>query len=305
MKDKLSVQIILTYFWEYEYFCEALRSAIAQDYPYFSVIVIDDGTHDDRVSKFIERLNNSRITYIENESNIGIARTFEKGRAISNAEFLVFLGQDDILEKNYLSTLVPLMKANPHVALVQPSVRVIDSVGKEYKPLTDKVKWLLRSIAWVIGEKITIQQGSGSLVKGKSAISLLLVGNFLYFPTLMWRSAYLGEFDVSREITLDYKMILEVLGKDGEILLVANKCAQYRRHDRSASMNPKNMIERLIEEREIHHNFRTHPKILKSNLLKIMNFARITHRLHVAQIALTFLAKFDLPSVIRTLKCFL
>jgi glycosyltransferase involved in cell wall biosynthesis len=303
MKDKVSVQIILAYFWEYEYFCEALKSTMAQDYPYFSVIVIDDGTHDVRINKFIENLNDSRITLIVNDTNVGIARTFEKGRAISTADFLVFLGQDDILEKNYLSSLVPLISANPYVALAQPSVRVIDSLGREYRPLTDKVKWLLSSIAQAFGEKITFQERSGSLIKGQSAISLLLVGNFLYFPTLMWRSEYLGKFDVSREITLDYKMIIDVLGRDGEILLVANKCARYRRHERSASMDPKKMIERLMEERLLHHYFRTNPKIIKSKLLKVLNSARITHRMHVLQIALAFLAKFDLPRAARTLKC--
>ena len=303
MKDKLLVQIILTYFWEYEYFCEALKSAIAQDYPYFSIIVIDDGTHDERIPKFIEKLNDSRIVFIENDTNIGIARTFEKGRSISDADFLVFLGQDDILEKDYLSALVPLIQANPRVALVQPTVRVIDSKGGEFKPLTDKIKWLLTYIAWITGEKTTIQEGNGSLIKGESAISLLLVGNFLYFPTLMWRSAYLEEFDVSREITLDYKMIVDVLGKGGEILLIADKCAKYRRHERSASMNPNGMIQRLMEERKLHHYFRKNPMISKSNLLKIMNFARITHRLHVIQIALIFLVKLDLPNVFRTLKC--
>jgi glycosyltransferase involved in cell wall biosynthesis len=303
MSDLGSVQVIIPYYKEFEYFCQALSSVSSQDYQDFSILVIDDGTKDIRVTNFINSLHDNRITLIQSDHNIGLAANFEFARQSASAEYLVFLGQDDLLEPNYISTVLPWISSNTNVAIAQPGVNVINSVGKRYRPASDAVKKILFEIAWLFGQKKLLGGVEGSILSGRRALALLLVGDFLYFPTLMWKASSMVEFDVSREITLDYQMLIDVFGNSNELLLIKKISASYRRHARSASMNPEKKIDRLVEERDLHLSFSKHPIILNSKSLWLINYIRITHRLHALQTAASAFSHFDWRTMIRALRC--
>jgi GT2 family glycosyltransferase len=80
-----SVQVIIPYYKEFDYFHESLISVINQDYKNFSIMVIDDGTKDDRVVQLISSLQDNRITLIQNENNLGLSRNFEFARTQASA----------------------------------------------------------------------------------------------------------------------------------------------------------------------------------------------------------------------------
>ena len=69
MTSMASVQIIIPYYKEFDYFRESLASVIGQNYTNFSILIIDDGTKDDRVVQLVNSLQDGRITLIQNESN--------------------------------------------------------------------------------------------------------------------------------------------------------------------------------------------------------------------------------------------
>ena len=110
-------------------------------------------------------------------------------------------------------------------------------------------------------------------------------------------------FDVSREITLDYRMLIDVLDDKNKLLLIRSNCASYRRHDRSASMIPANLINRIREERETHLFFSNHWFVRKSLILRFINFLRITHRFHVLQIISRAAVRRDWANMTRALMC--
>jgi glycosyltransferase involved in cell wall biosynthesis len=303
MTDRVSIQVIIPYFKEYDYFVEALSSVLSQDYSAFSVLIIDDGTKDQRLSRHISALNDSRIILKQNIENFGLPRNFELARNLSNSDYLVFLGQDDILESDYISTTLPWVIDQKSVVIVQPTVTVIDEFGNKSLPLSDFVKMILFKFAWILGQKKNLSGKSGSLLTGRLAAFILLIGDFLYFPTITWKSSLMNEFDVSRDVTLDYIMIIEVLANGGELLLLSNRLARYRRHKRSASMRPDRMIERLREEKSLHSALRNHAFIRSSFLLRAANAIRFTQRLHSFQIAMFSLLKCDLKSFLAALRC--
>jgi cellulose synthase/poly-beta-1,6-N-acetylglucosamine synthase-like glycosyltransferase len=298
-----SVQVIIPYYKEFEYFSQALSSVTSQDYQDFSILVIDDGTRDIRVTDLINSLNDNRITLIQNDRNIGLAANFEFARQSASADYLVFLGQDDLLEPNYISTVLPWISSSPNIAIAQPGVNVINSAGKQFRPATDAVKRILLGTAWSLGQKKLLGGVEGSILSGRRALALLLVGDFLYFPTLMWKASSMVRFDVSREITLDYQMLIDVLGNRNDLLLIKKISANYRRHARSASMNPERKIDRLLEERDLHLSFSKHSVIVNSKALRLINYIRFTHRLHALQTAASAFLHFDWLTMIRALRC--
>lgn len=302
MKNHLSLEIIILYFNEYEYFKLALRSVLSQDYPHFSVLIIDDGTHDERLVKYISSLNDPRITLKQNANNLGLSRNFELARLTSTGTYLVFLGQDDLLEPNYISSVLPWLINNNSIAIAQPRIRVINESGNRILPITDVAKSCLHKCAWLIGKKVILEGQPGSILTKSKAASILLLGDFLYFPTLMWNSSFMNEFDVSRKVTLDYLMIMDVLSNGGELLLLPSPSANYRRHERSASMSPEKMLDRLVEERSFHLHLRNHPILEASKFLRIVNHMRVMQRLHGLQVFTKSLLNFDLASSMRVLR---
>ena len=62
------------------YLEEQLRSVLAQTYPSFEIIAIDDGSRDHTVAVLREyAARDPRIRVIINERNLGFIRNFEKG----------------------------------------------------------------------------------------------------------------------------------------------------------------------------------------------------------------------------------
>jgi len=302
MKESGSVQVIILYYKEFEYFQLALTSVLTQDYADFSVLIIDDGTKEERLLNYIVSLKDPRITFKQNETNLGLSRNFELARVTATATHLVFLGQDDLLEPNFISSILPWVDKNDSIAIAQPLIKIIDESGNNYLPITDLAKKILHAFAWLIGRKATLNGMNGSILNSQKAALLLLVGDFLYFPTLVWRSSFMNEFDTSRSVTLDYLMIMDVLNKKGELLLVSTQCAKYRRHSRSASMLPEKMVDRILEERTFHLGMKNHDLIQNSKILKIVNTLRITQRVHALQVILKLLFDLDWVNSKRALE---
>ena len=302
MSDDVSVQVIILFYKEYDYFRLALKSVLAQDYSDFSILIIDDGSYDEKATEYISSLNDSRITFKQNVNNLGLAENFELARLSATGDYIVFLGQDDLLESDYLSSILPWLRHSNSVAILQPKVKVIDELGNSYLPIADLAKRLLYKLAWFLGKKVTLDGETVSILTKERAASILLLGDFLYFPTLTWKSSLMINFDTSRQVTLDYQMVMDVLSKNGELLLLSKQCARYRRHTRSASMVPERMIDRLLEEKDFHKGMQNHDLVKTSPKLRIINNLRLAQRLHGLQIFTSYLIQLDWKNSRRVLK---
>ena len=100
-----------------------LESIENQTYPYFEVLLINDGSRDnskDICLEFVE--SNNRFKYIE-QDNAGLSSARNTGILNSKGEFLTFIDGDDFVEPNYLEELY-------HTALKNDSEIVVGSYKK-------------------------------------------------------------------------------------------------------------------------------------------------------------------------------
>jgi glycosyltransferase involved in cell wall biosynthesis len=81
-----------------------LESILAQEFPDFEVLIIDDGSKDSTVEVVKHYLIDSRVQYLpkENEER-GVARNY--GLAHARGEYVLFLDSDDLLHPDHLSVL--------------------------------------------------------------------------------------------------------------------------------------------------------------------------------------------------------
>ena len=275
-----AVDIVIPYYKGIEYLRQSIESVRVQTFKNFRLLVIDDGSTNPDARDLIESLGDPRIQYEFNEKNIGLSANFEKAKNAISAEWGVILGHDDRLHPNYLEQMLEVVGLFPSAAIIQPRIAVIDQNGLQSNPLPDRFKKLLRGAAHLSSG---LNDKNLTLVKSNRAIELLMLGNFLYFPTLMWKNEALAAHSFRNDlfITVDLEIIVNILLSEGDLLLVNETLAEYRRHNKSLSGMPELKYNRLKEEVNIYVEL---GELLKSKGLNSAYWLakiRIFNRLHI------------------------
>lgn len=288
------VEIVIPYYNGFEYLQKSISSVLNQSFENFRLLVIDDGTGDPRTLKYIEGLKDSRIVYIANSMNIGLAGNFEKSRLAITSKWGVILGHDDLLLPNYLEEMLSAADRFPTAGIIQPIVEVINHNGEVIRTTIDFAKSLIRSSTIFLAKKThdSIWSNEAILVSPSLASKVIMVGDFLYFPTLMWKNSYLSKhpFRQDLEITLDIELIVNLLQMGAELLLVEKPLAQYRRHVSSKSGNPEGRIQRIKEETYLYRELgRT---LNGGKFMKLLAFLHPSTRLHAIVECLKSVIKF-------------
>ena len=88
---------------------KTIRSVLNQSFKSYELIVIDDGSSDDSVSK-VKQFNDSRIKSFQIKRSGGPAKPRNLGIKNSKSDWICFLDADDFWEKNKLSTIYKNIK---------------------------------------------------------------------------------------------------------------------------------------------------------------------------------------------------
>ncbi|MDX6700496.1 MAG: hypothetical protein QOF26_722 [Baekduia sp.] len=148
---------------------EAVRSALAQDYPsdLVHVVVVDDGSTDGTaaVVEAIAAGDPARVTLIrqENRGSVGAVNRAAAAEVALDADLLAILDADDAWPADKLRAQVEVLAARPEVGLVYTDMRVIDEAGRVLQE------------SWLAGERPPSGRGLGrflgqNLVTGSSIV---------------------------------------------------------------------------------------------------------------------------------------
>jgi len=104
-----------------------LSSVLNTDYPNFEVIFVDNASSDGSV-RFVESVfgNDERLKIIRNDENLGLARGNNVGATYAKGKYLVFLGNDTYVDRNWLRELVEVMEDKPTVSAAQCKQLLMD-----------------------------------------------------------------------------------------------------------------------------------------------------------------------------------
>ena len=100
-------------------FKKTLSSAISQDYPNIE-IVISDNASTDGTEQICNLLKNKHenISYIRQKQNIGPENNFKTVLNHAKGEYFMWLGDDDWIDSNYISTCIAMYQKDPGAAIV-------------------------------------------------------------------------------------------------------------------------------------------------------------------------------------------
>jgi glycosyltransferase involved in cell wall biosynthesis len=98
----------------------------------FEILIIDDASQDsteETVRAYAER--DSRIRYIRNDSNLGIARSRNKGVSLAQGEFVAMLDSDDYwIDARKLDRQMEKMREDKRLGLIGTAVYLVGGRGE-------------------------------------------------------------------------------------------------------------------------------------------------------------------------------
>jgi|25_taG_2_1085351.scaffolds.fasta_scaffold00113_15 glycosyltransferase involved in cell wall biosynthesis len=107
-----------------KYLPETLRALQSQQLPFTEIIVIDDGSDDD-TEELVKR-EFPAIRYAKTP-NRGVQHARNLGVQLAGSEWVTFCDSDDLLEKDYTSTINYLIKRRPEIDLVYVNFRFLNN----------------------------------------------------------------------------------------------------------------------------------------------------------------------------------
>lgn len=219
------IDIFIPFWGDPEYLYDAVRSVLEQTSPRWRLTVVDDCYPQD-VAPFFDALSDERVRYVRNDHNLGIIANFSKCQHMAEGEYTVFMGCDDLLSPCYVETIEKTAARYPGVEIIQPGVEVIDGDGTPVRPLSDRVKALLRPDA-----------RTTHILAGEALARSLFVGDWLYWPSLAFRTDALRtvEFLPDYEIILDVGLLMDLIVSGARLAVVPDLVFHYRRHGSSLS----------------------------------------------------------------------
>jgi len=107
---------------------EAIDSILHQTLTQFEFLILDDGSTDSSVS-IIQSYTDPRIRFIQNEKNLGISATLNRGIEVASCELIARMDADDISYPERLQKQYDFFQNNKDVALLSTWAREITETG--------------------------------------------------------------------------------------------------------------------------------------------------------------------------------
>ncbi|MEO8519431.1 MAG: glycosyltransferase family 2 protein [Dermatophilaceae bacterium] len=239
----MTVDVLLPYYGDVAMMKQAVESVLGQSSPDWALTIIDDGYPDESLPEYFGGLaaRDPRITYVRNEHNLGANGNYRKSLGFVRHELAVVMGADDVMLRNYIETVVAAHEQFPSAQIIQPGVEVIDEHNQPGMGLVDRMK------------RVYAPRVQGRrLLSGEPLAITLMRGNWLYFPSICWKSDSLVamNFREGLNVTQDLAMALDLIKAGGSLVVDSTICFQYRRHRESDSSWRALEGTRFIEERE-------------------------------------------------------
>ena len=217
MEEKL-VSIVTPMYNGEKYVAQTIESVLAQSYPHWEMLVINDGSKD-KGPEIVEAYaaKDSRIRLIS-QANGGSAAARNNGIRQAQGRYLCLLDSDDIWEPYFLETQLNLLKEK-NCLLVYGSHKRINEAGEEcLKPFHAPQKETYRKLLYT------------------NSISCL---------TAMYDSSVYGKFYLNeslRSVRDDYAFWLSILKKVGVAYGNSRLLGSYRVMANSTTGNKKKLI---------------------------------------------------------------
>lgn len=111
------------------YLQQAVDSILNQTFTDFEFIIVNDGSIDNSF-EILQSYHDTRIKLINNQKNVGIIESLNKGLEIAKGRYIARMDADDVSLPERLQFQVSYLKTNREIALLGTWAQLIDKNGK-------------------------------------------------------------------------------------------------------------------------------------------------------------------------------
>lgn len=119
----VKVSVVMPAYNAENFISEAIDSILNQTFTDFEFIIINDGSTD-RTIDIIKSYSDNRIVIVENEQNMGIVHSLNKGLEYAQGKYIARMDADDFSVKNRLEKQVKYMDEHPNIAVLGTSIKI-------------------------------------------------------------------------------------------------------------------------------------------------------------------------------------
>jgi glycosyltransferase involved in cell wall biosynthesis len=208
------------------YLGRAIDSALAQTYPDYEIVVVDDGSTDD--TRAVLAPYGDRIRYVY-QSNGGLSSARNLALARATGELIAYLDADDLWAPRRLETQVAFLDAHPECGFVHSDVTIIDEADR------------------VLHRRFNAESGR-PVPQGHCTLDLLRHCH-VQVPTVLERRACIdrvGTFDGRLKTAQDYLHWICIAMDGFAVGYVDEPLAMYRRTASSLSSSPRRVLDDYV-----------------------------------------------------------
>lgn len=202
------VSIIMPAYNAKHHISEAIQSVLKQDYEFYELIIVNDGS-EDNTAEIVNNyaINDKRIFLHNLKKNSGVAKARNYGINIAKGEFIAFLDSDDSWHPNKLTKQIRYM--------IENKAKVSCT---NYRRISDSNK----NTTIICPSNITYEK--------------LLTSNFIANSSAIYNAKILGKYYQESIGHEDYLMWLEIL-KDTKAITVPEVLMDYTENKNGISSN--------------------------------------------------------------------
>jgi glycosyltransferase involved in cell wall biosynthesis len=214
------VTVLMSVFNGEQYLKEAIDSVLNQTYTDFDLLIINDGSTDNSLA-IIQSYKDPRIKLINNDQNLGLINSLNKGIGLIHSDYIIRMDSDDICLSNRIEVQVNFMDTHPEVGVS----------GSHYFQLKESKHFEI------------------DLPLSSEEIKAFLIFNCpLAHPTTIIRKQVLDTYHIKYETgylySEDYHFWLQ-LSKVSQLRNLKESLIYYRMHPNQITGNPAKAQERL------------------------------------------------------------
>ena len=233
------------------YLKAALESVIAQTFPDWRAVVVNNGSTEKNtvaLESYLQGLPRDKILYIKTP-NRGLPAARNTGIKATDSPYIALLDADDAWYPEKLALQLPILDQNPEIALVYADSEVIDTDGRVIRKSPPR-------------EFLASPDRHETLKR-------MLHGNFIWVLTAVFRRSCVeavGYFDESFDSLEDKALWVVMLAKGYRFHHLSKTVGMYRVHSSNMSRNTEKLLRgrgRLI--RKIDRMADTHPMLGEVN----------------------------------------
>jgi glycosyltransferase involved in cell wall biosynthesis len=221
MNPKASV--VLTSYNHADFIGKTIESVLSQSFQDYELIVLDNCSTDHSIEVIKEyEAKDKRVKLVQNENNLGMVMSVNKGVRLAQGEYVAHLCADDLWKPEKLEKQVEYLDNNNDAAVCFTAVEVISENGE------------------ILGDNHFYQKIFDK-AENKSRVEWLKTfffdGNVLCFPSAMVRKSCFDEvglYDPRYQIALDVDMWVRICSKF-DIHLIEEKLTNFRSGENSLS----------------------------------------------------------------------